>query len=146
MPEAPPKGTALPDVNVLMALTNPSHQHHRQAHQWLATVTRFATTPITECGLIRLLLNPAVTGQNVSGQQALTILRRLRSERRAVFLADSSSLVNAAIDLVGLAGHRQSTDVHLVNLAASVEGVLITFDRRITGSLAVRDQRHVVVL
>lgn len=40
----------LPDVTVLVALTNPSDQNHARAHRWLAAVSRFATTPITEKG------------------------------------------------------------------------------------------------
>jgi len=40
----------LPDVNVLVALTNPAHVFHTEAHRWLGDVTRLATTPITESG------------------------------------------------------------------------------------------------
>lgn len=136
----------LPDVNVLVALTNPSHQHHQQAHQWLSGVTKFATTPITENGLVRLLLNRAVTGQQVTGQQAVGILRTLRSHERATFVPDSSSLAAAEVDLIGLAGHKQATDFHLINLVASCGGVLATFDRRISQSLAKQDQQYVQVL
>lgn len=75
----------LPDVNVLVALTNPAHQHHTQAHHWLSEVERFATTPITEYGLVRLLLNPAVTGQEIVGAQATGILTALRADTRAIF-------------------------------------------------------------
>jgi predicted nucleic acid-binding protein len=55
----------VPDVNVLVALTNPAHVFHREAHRWLSGVNRFATTPVTESGLVRMLLNPAVSGQPV---------------------------------------------------------------------------------
>lgn len=136
----------LPDVNVLVALTNAAHQHHRLAHEWLSGVRRFATTPLTETGLVRLLLNPAVTGQHVTGQQAVGILRRLRAHERAIFLPDASSLADAAIDLVGLAGHRQSTDLHLVNLVASHGAVLTTFDRGIGQVLASKDRAYVQIL
>lgn len=137
---------SLPDVNVLVALTNPSHQHHPQARRWLSEETRFATTPVTENGLVRLLLNPAVTGQQVTGQQAVGILGGLRSHERAMFLPDSSSLAAADVDLIGLAGHKQATDFHLVNLVASHGGVLATFDRRISQSLTQQDQRYVQTL
>lgn len=133
----------LPDVNLLVALTNPSHQHHRAAHQWLSAVERFATTPVTEAGLVRLLLNRAVTGQEVTGQQAVDVLRGVRAHPKAVFLPDDSSLAAATIDLVGLVGHRQATDAHLVNLAVSNGAVLVTFDRRIVQMLAGDDQASV---
>ena len=143
MSEPVPTAFELPDVNVLVALTNPAHQHHRQAHEWLVAVPLFATTPLTEAGLVRLLLNPAVTGQRVSGQQAVAILAGLRRDRRAMFVPDPSSLAAAEIDLVGLAGHQQVTDLHLVNLAASQDGRLATFDRKLRTALALRDQRYV---
>lgn len=136
----------LPDVNVLVALTNPSHQHHVQAHRWLSTVDHFATTPITESGLVRLLLNPAVMGQPVTGRQAVGILAGLRADARAAFLPDESSLAMARVDLVGLAGHRQVTDLHLVNLAAHHSATLVTFDRAISQALVPQDQRFVQVL
>lgn len=142
----PLDGLFLPDVNVLVALTNPSHQHHPQARQWLANARKFATTPVTEVGLVRLLLNPSVTGQQVTGEQAVDLLSGLRSHDRAVFLADSSSLAAAGIDLIGLVGHRQATDFHLVNVAAAHGAVLATFDRRIAPCLTTADRKYVQTL
>lgn len=144
--EAAAQRVELPDVNVLVALTNPSHQHHQIAHQWLSGVERFATTSVTESGLVRLLVNPAVAGQPVTGLQALGVLAGVRKHPRALFLADDSSLASAAIDLIGLAGLRQTTDAHLVNLTASHGAVLATFDRRISEMLAGEDRGLVRVL
>lgn len=149
MPESPALLTQrreIPDVNVLVALTNSSHQHHRRAHRWLTEIESFATTPVTEAGLVRLLLNPAVVGQPVTGRQAVGILRGVRDHAKASFLADDSSLAVATIDLIGLAGHRQTTDAHLVNLAAGQGAVLTTFDRRILDMLAGGDKDSVRVL
>lgn len=137
---------ALPDVNVLLALTNPAHQHHRRAHGWLGSVARFATTPVTETGLVRLLLNRTVTGQDVSADQALGILRGIRADPRAFFLPDDATLAAPGIDLVGLVGHRQVVDLHLVELARRNRCSLVTFDRQISGSLTSVDQPRVTVL
>jgi toxin-antitoxin system PIN domain toxin len=133
-------------VNVLVALTNPSHQHHVQAREWLSTVGRFATTPVTENGLVRLLMNPVVVGQAVTGQQAIQVLAALRANPRASFVPDSSSLADPCVDLIGLSGYRQVTDFHLVNLAAHSGGALATFDGRIGQALAAMDQKFVRVL
>lgn len=146
MADARVEGGWLPDVNVLVALTNRSHVHHRQAHAWLASVDTFATTPVTETGLMRLLLSPAVTGQPVTGAHAVAVVRAIRSQPRASFLPDSSSLADAGVDLAGLAGHQQVADLHLVNLAAASGRVLVTFDSRIPRSLTRRDRRWVHVL
>lgn len=134
------------DVNVLVALTNPAHAQHLEAHAWLAEVDRFATTPVTEIGLLRLLLNPAVVGQRVTGPAALALLRRLRSEDRWTFIADHTSLAATDIDLGGLAGHRQIVDFHLVGIAAANAAVLATFDRRLQPCLAPDDRRFVHVI
>jgi len=143
MPDA---RTALPDVNVLVALTNPAHVHHERAHRWLKGVAAFATTPITESGLLRLLLNSAVVGQDVTGEQALTVVRRLRADPRCSFLPDEATLADPSVDLIGLAGYRHVTDFHLANLAAAHGAVLVTFDRRIPGMLVGDDRRYVHVL
>ena len=147
MAEPPGPGPrALPDVNVLVALTNLAHQHHREAHRWLEGAPAFATTPVTEIGLLRLLLNRSVTGQEVTPRQALGVLAGVRAHERAVFLPDDTSLSEAGLDLVGLSGHRQVTDAHLVNLARTHGCQMVTFDRRITSSLAPDDRHWVTVL
>ncbi|MCO7219134.1 TA system VapC family ribonuclease toxin [Klenkia sp. PcliD-1-E] len=141
-----PEGAALPDVDVLLALTNPAHQHHDRAHSWFAGTRWFATTPLAETALVRLLMNRTVTGQDVSAGQALDILRGVRADDRATFLPDDTSLSTTGVDLIGLAGHRQVIDLHLVGLAARHDCVLVTLDRRIPGALAEADRHLVTVL
>lgn len=53
--------TELPDVNVLVALLQPSHVGHEMAMQWFESVESYATTPVTELGFVRLALNPEST-------------------------------------------------------------------------------------
>jgi toxin-antitoxin system PIN domain toxin len=137
---------AIPDVNVLVALTNPSHVFHREAHRWLSSVERYATTPVTECGLVRILLNPAVTGQAVTSVQALAVLAGIRGDARAGFLVDDSSLAETTVDTTGLAGHKQVTDWHLLNLATRHDGLLVTFDRRLARALLPGDAARVLTL
>lgn len=136
----------LPDVNVLVALLHPSHARHRQAQRWFAAASRFATTPITESGVVRLALNPAVAGSKVSASAAFASLRSLREDRRAEFLPDDSSLAEPAIGLHGLVGFRQVTDLHLVNLAARHEARFVTFDARIASALLPADASRVIAL
>jgi toxin-antitoxin system PIN domain toxin len=117
----------LPDVNVLVALLHPDHVHHRAAQEWFASVTRFATTPVTESGMLRMALNPAVMGGTASAEIAMASLRSLRSHERAEFLSDDSSLAESRLDLIGMVGFRQVADLHLVNLAAMHSARLVTF-------------------
>jgi len=136
----------LPDVNVLVALLHPDHVHHAAAQNWFNGVQRFATTPITEAGFLRLTLNPVVMKGVVSVDIALASLRSLRADPRAMFCPDDSSLANAAIDLISLVGPKQVTDLHLVNLAVIHHGRLVTFDTKIRPTLVSDDQGHVLVL
>ncbi len=137
---------ALPDVNVLLALVAEQHEHHAAAHRWFRDAGSWATTPLTEAGLVRLILNPVVVGASYDAGLAIRILRQLRMQGDHRFLPDASSLTDAAIDLAALVGHRQVTDFHLVNLAASQGAVLTTFDARLLASLAPADQRWVSII
>lgn len=131
---------------MLVALTNRSHVHHGRAHEWLSGIKSFATTPITESGLMRMLLNPVVAGQIVTGPQALSILSGIRADARCSYQQDDSSLVEPVIDVIGLSGHKQVTDLHLVNLAAKHGLVLVTFDARLATALTASNRGHVQVL
>ena len=139
--------TWLCDVNVLVALVLSTHVHHRAAHAALRQHTGgWATTPMTEAALVRLLLNPLVTGRAFGVTDVLAVLRGVRQDPRWRWLPDASTLADAAIDISVLTGHQQVTDLHLVNLAA-VSGVrLATFDAAIPASLAPADRGHVEVL
>lgn len=139
--------TVLFDVNALVALGLTSHQHHREAHRFLASVAgRWATCPMTEAGLYRLLLNPAVVGGSKTIADVDVIVRGMRADSRWCLFGDDSSLAEAVVDTRVLQGHRQVTDLHLVNLAASHAGVLATFDSAILSWLSPADRRHVLLI
>lgn len=138
--------TALLDVNVLVALAWDAHIHHRAAHRQFATVAdNWATCPVTEAGLVRLLLTPAVVGRDVLAAEALGVLRDMRSLPGWRWLSDDVSLADATIDTRVLIGRRQVTDLQLVALAARHGAVLHTFDTGIPEQLAPADRQHVVV-
>jgi uncharacterized protein len=67
---------ALLDVNVLVALFDPDHVHHEAAHGWFAAnrAAGWATCPLTENGLIRVLSNPAYA---VTPETPAAIVQRL---------------------------------------------------------------------
>ena len=142
----PSGGGALLDVNVLVALVLDQHVHHVAAHRQFAGVAeRWFTTPLTEAGLLRLLLTPAVAGREVAGAEALEVLRGLHAQSGWSYLTDDASLAAPAIEASVLAGRKQVTDLHLVNLAAAHEATLVTFDARILPLLAPKDRGHVRV-
>lgn len=136
------------DVNVLVALAWQGHIHHDRCHRWFAARAGAAwgTTPVTEAGLVRVSLTPAAVGRPVAATEVMELVRRLRAVSGHVFLPDSSSLAEAVIDVGRLASHRQVTDLHLVNLAATHSGRLVTLDHAIPEYLAPGDRRFVHVL
>jgi len=131
------------DVNILISLTNPSHVHHQRTHNWFNQVDNWATTPMTEVGFIRLMLNPIVAGVNLTTTEVLSVWRELTELPGHVRWSDDTTLAHPAIDLSGLVGHKQVTDFHLVNLAAQHSGVFATLDRAIIAVLVGSDRKFV---
>ena len=121
------------DVNVLVALFDPDHVHHDLAHDWFAEQNGagWATCPLTENGLVRVLSSPRVgTGLTISDIAAR--LRVLKSAGRHVFWADDVSLTDERVfRSMSMRGHRQITDVYLAGLAQAKGGQLATLDRSI---------------
>ncbi|MEQ6896100.1 TA system VapC family ribonuclease toxin [Microbacterium sp. KR10-403] len=135
--------TMLLDVNVLFALSWDRHVHHAAAHTRFATLGTWYTTPVTEAGLLRLLLTEAVVGRRVTGAEAMGQLAAIRTVPGWRFLPDDATLADPIIDTRVLMGRRQVTDLHLVNLAAAHGVTLATFDAAIPDSLVPTDRRWV---
>lgn len=147
MGETPTSQAWLCDVNVLLALALATHVHHRAAHAALrGHAGGWATCPMTEAALLRLLLNPRVTGVTYPAAEVRGVLRGMRQDPRWRWVPDDTSLSEAVVDVSALVGHGQVTDLHLVNLAAARGLVLVTFDAAIPTWLPVQDRPHVRVL
>ena len=130
------------DTNVLIALAWPSHTAHASAQRWFDTHAQqgWATCPITQCGFVRLLSNPAVSVHALSVPEALQLLRANLSHPGHHFLADKTDLL-AAVKAVGirLRGHQQITDAYLLGLAMHHGAKLTTLDRGLLSWGGTRD-------
>lgn len=127
--------TFLLDVNVLIALTDPAHVAHDDAHVWFADIGRhaWATCPITENGMLRILGNPKYPNSPGSPAQVSGILRSLRALRGHEFWSESFSVVaEAQVDVSKVLTSAQVTDTYLLALAQLRGGQLATFDRRLS--------------
>ena len=125
-------GPALLDVNVIVALFDPNHIHHDPAHQWFAEhrASGWATCPLTENGVVRVLSNPAYPSAAERRQDVARRLAAFRASGHHVFWPDDVSVCDAG--LFGLTvGYRQLTDVYLLGLATAHDGCLATFDRSV---------------
>ena len=115
--------TYLLDGNVLVALVSHSHVHHSAAEKGFAALAApFATCPITQGTLIRLLMNLGA----LPADAAVSVLEQLISHPLHRFWPDA--LGYPGISWRGVLGHRQVTDAYLAALARHFEGRLVTFD------------------
>ena len=120
-------GTALFDINLLLALSWNSHPHHAASHRWFSALTGpWATCPLTELGYVRLSSNPRVIA--AAGTPALAVqgLVQLRALRPQFWPNDYSPADETAF--ARLQGHNQVTDAYLLLLAHRHKGKLATFD------------------
>ncbi|MEP7303698.1 MAG: TA system VapC family ribonuclease toxin [Caldimonas sp.] len=140
---------ALLDVNVLVALLDAAHLHHRAATAWLATHVEkgWASCPLTQNGCVRILSLPAY--QNAQAPAAVVDrLARAAAGKRHEFWPDSVSVLEPGrLRWDHVLSSRQITDVYLLALAVANGGRLVTLDRGIaTSAVPGATRRHLVVL
>ena len=110
------------DANVLVALTVQDHVHHDAVEQWfIAGRGKFATCPVTQGALVRLLIRTGSTAPEARG-----VVVGVKDHPRHDFWPDA--LGYEQIDLRGVIGHRQVTDAYLAGLARGERGRLVTLD------------------
>jgi toxin-antitoxin system PIN domain toxin len=122
------------DVNVLIALVDPAHVQHEPAHDWFARVGQqaFATCPITENGLLRIVGHPKYPNSPGSPAAVMALLNGLRALPGHAFWPDTVSIADARlVHAERLSSHTQVTDSCLLALARAHGGRLASLDRRL---------------
>ena len=115
--------TTLLDSNMLIALLVGNHVHHDAAETWMTAMDgRFATCPVTQASLVRLLIR-----DGRSAVDARAVLTAAVVHDRHEFWADDIGYEDVPIG--GIIGHRQVTDAYLAQLTRVRNGRLATFDR-----------------
>lgn len=125
--------TALLDVNVLIALIDPSHEFHDAAHDWFGRNRRFgwATCPITENACLRILGKPGYPYLGLSVAGVREILAEFCADAKHLFWADTISVLAHERFNLSDVTPKQLTDVYLLGVAVEQGGRLVTFDRGI---------------
>ena len=114
--------TVLLDANVLIALLVDDHVHHTAAESWFTGMAgNFATCPVTQGSLLRLLLRQ---GQSASAARA--VLSQAAANPRHEFWPDDVTYTD--VPTTGIVGRRQVTAAYLAQLARTREARLATFD------------------
>ncbi len=126
--------TFLLDVNVLIALVDPAHVQHEPAHEWFSRVGHrsFATCPITENGLLRIVGHPKYPNSPGTPGAVASTLTTLRALPGHTFWKDKISITdNRYLDAARLSSHAQVTDSYLLALARAHNGRLASMDRKL---------------
>jgi len=129
---------SLLDVNVLLALFDPSHVFHPPATRWFRDHAGdgWATCPLTQNGFVRIASHRSYP-QPRSVDEAIRVLRTATSSRNHVFWPDDVTLTDPSrLDPAHLLSSGQVTDAYLLALAVQAGGQLVTFDTRIDISAA----------
>jgi toxin-antitoxin system PIN domain toxin len=139
----------LPDVNVLIALHDATHQGHARAHQWFSSEGNlgWATCPLTENGFIRVFSQPALPNSVGSPAAAMTYLDDMRAAHGAThhFWPDSVSICDRRLfQPAAIAGHRQITDIYLLGLCQQNGGTLVTLDTAIRDAAIVSPHAELI--
>ena len=142
---------ALLDVNALIALVDADHTGHDAMQRWFAKNADrgWATCPIVENGMVRVLSRPAYPSGQRTPAAVIAHLRRLKAAApgRYEFWLDDVSLSDKTLfDPACIAGTRQVTDVYLLGLAARRAGRVVSFDRSLPWQAIRNGSRELVEL
>ena len=134
------------DVNVLIALTNEGHLHHKVVLKWFKTPgLNWGRCAFTEAGFYRISVNPKVGRLTYDdATNLLAALTKRQSYRYWPITADWDELVAPFRERVW--GHQQVTDAWLLGLAVKEGGVLVTLDKAIRSMAGPKCGKHVLVL
>jgi toxin-antitoxin system PIN domain toxin len=117
------------DINVLIALADPEHEHHGKAEAFFLANHRagWATCPLTENGFVRIVGHANYPKGPGSTGAASEVLKQLCAKEGHHFWPDDVS-VRA---LFNLPVSKHLTDHYLLSLALYRQGRLVSFDRHI---------------
>ncbi|MFZ0305090.1 MAG: TA system VapC family ribonuclease toxin [Terracidiphilus sp.] len=128
------------DVNVLIALIDPTHVQHDRAHAWFAATGRlvWATCPITANGVLRIVGSARYPNSPGNPSVVAEILEILCGLGGHEFWPDDVSIFDKnRFDTERVLDSAQITDSYLLALARAHGGRLATFDRHlITNAVA----------
>jgi len=126
-----------PDINVWLALSVSSHVHSRDAWTWLEALSpraRVILSRYTQLGLLRLLTNQAVMGEQVlTIRKAWIVYERWLKDPRIEFQAESgnfdTTFREAMAPLDSKPASKWVGDCYLLAHARENNAVLVTCDR-----------------
>lgn len=137
------------DVNVLIALVDPAHMQHEAAHEWFAGVgsKSFATCPITENGLLRILGHPKYPNSPGPPSVVATSLSAIRQLKGHEFWPDTVSLADdTVVNRSLLSNHSRVTDNYLLALSKAHKGRLATLDHKLFAEAVAEGKTYLMLI
>lgn len=140
---------ALLDVNVLIALLDTDHAHHRAASAWLAGNIQhgWASCAITQNGCVRIMSQPRYPNPLPVGQVVARLGQACAKSHHAFWAQDVSLLDPGVIDHARLISPKQITDVFLLAVATHNKGRFVTFGQSVpvAACRSARDENLLVI-
>jgi toxin-antitoxin system PIN domain toxin len=126
-----------PDLNVWLALSDPSHPHSAAARKWLGILPenrKLIFSRYTQVGLLRLLTNSSVMGEQTQTiRKAWALYDRWLEDPRVEFYPEPRNLEMAFREstqpFAGQPASKAVGDCFLLAYAKEVQATLVTFDR-----------------
>lgn len=126
---------SLLDINVIIALLDSKHDFYDRAQSWWTRNhhLKWATCPIIQNGVLRVMMNPAYNPPNrFSLEIVADLVRDMLILADHEFWSDDISLLDPArFDLGQVVGPKQLTDMYLLALAIKNGGCFVSFDSRV---------------
>ncbi len=132
------------DANTLIALCWSNHIHHTMALAWFKNHSRhgWATCALTQAAFVRVILQPAFSGESMQAHEVIELLARTTSHPQHHYLPIDFDMLQVQVACTGgLLGHRQITDAWLLATAIRHKAKLVTFDAGISSLLAKSAER-----
>ena len=134
------------DVNILVALFDPGHIHHRIVARWFSSPElQWGVCAFSEAGFLRISSSTAAGRRTL--QQASNIVKSFGNDPNFSYWPLRSSWTSLIEPFQGrLYGHQQITDAYLLGLAIREKGVLVTLDKALKSLAGPRYSKHLLIL
>jgi uncharacterized protein len=134
------------DVNILVALFDPAHSHHRIVARWFSAPGRqWGVCAFTEAGFLRITTSTPAGRRTL--EQATSIVRSFGNDPNFTYWSMRTSWTSLVAPFGGrLYGHQQITDAYLLGLAIKESGVLVTLDKGLRHLAGPRHSKNLLVL
>ena len=140
---------SLLDINVIISLLDSGHVMHGAAIHWMERELNhgWATCPITQNGVLRIMSQPAYPNHRPVAQVAERLEEACKHASHVFWPEQTSLLKKGLIRWERMLGHRQITDSYLLALAVTHGGRFVSFDQRICVDLVPdASQTHLAII